>query len=176
VFIVGLLIPIRRSLISMSTCGRCGCCGDQIPGWPDAALRTSTFCHSSGKTRRANIPRRRALYQHGARGCHPGTVFTTNLAWTASFVLPSSLPAARQEARNIGHKSNGISHNAFLDERFGLAAKSRHPDQPVHIDILTAHFVQHPNGSTWCGEHLFGDISIGTWTGLPGASARASPT
>ena len=59
-------------------------------------------------------------------------------------------------------KSNGIVHTMpFWDERFA-AAKARHPgvetDQ-YHIDILTAHFVQHPDWfDVVVGSNLFGDI------------------
>ncbi|MBD3678418.1 MAG: tartrate dehydrogenase [Rhodobacteraceae bacterium] len=59
-------------------------------------------------------------------------------------------------------KSNGIVHTMpFWDERFA-AAKERFPgvktDQ-YHIDILTAHFVQHPDWfDVVVGSNLFGDI------------------
>lgn len=59
-------------------------------------------------------------------------------------------------------KSNGIIHTMpYWDERFAEAAK-RHPgvetDQ-YHIDILTAHFVQHPDWfDVVVGSNLFGDI------------------
>jgi len=59
-------------------------------------------------------------------------------------------------------KSNGIVHTMpYWDERFA-AAKKRHPgidtDQ-FHIDILVAHFVQHPDWfDVVVGSNLFGDI------------------
>ena len=59
-------------------------------------------------------------------------------------------------------KSNGIVHTMpYWDERFKAAAE-RHPgvttDQ-FHIDILTAHFVQHPDWfDVVVGSNLFGDI------------------
>ncbi|MEZ4421993.1 MAG: tartrate dehydrogenase [Gemmatimonadota bacterium] len=59
-------------------------------------------------------------------------------------------------------KSNGIVHTMpFWDERFRAAA-ARHPDvgtAQFHIDILTAHFVLHPDWfDVVVGSNLFGDI------------------
>jgi tartrate dehydrogenase/decarboxylase / D-malate dehydrogenase len=59
-------------------------------------------------------------------------------------------------------KSNGIVHTMpFWDERFAAAA-ARHPGvgtAQFHIDILTAHFVQHPDWfDVVVGSNLFGDI------------------
>ena len=59
-------------------------------------------------------------------------------------------------------KSNGIIHTMpFWDERFRAAAKE-FPDvktSQYHIDILTAHFVQHPDWfDVVVGSNLFGDI------------------
>ena len=59
-------------------------------------------------------------------------------------------------------KSNGIIHTMpFWDERFALIAKKYHEvktDQ-YHIDILTAHFVNHPDWfDVVVGSNLFGDI------------------
>jgi tartrate dehydrogenase/decarboxylase/D-malate dehydrogenase len=59
-------------------------------------------------------------------------------------------------------KSNGIVHTMpFWDERF-TAVKADYPDvetSQYHIDILTAHFVQHPDWfDVVVGSNLFGDI------------------
>ncbi|MYZ47240.1 tartrate dehydrogenase [Propylenella binzhouense] len=59
-------------------------------------------------------------------------------------------------------KSNGIIHSMpFWDERFA-AIKAEYPDiatSQYHIDILTAHFVQHPDWfDVVVGSNLFGDI------------------
>ncbi len=59
-------------------------------------------------------------------------------------------------------KSNGITFTMpFWDERFHAMAK-QYPDIRVdqyHIDILTAHFVQHPDWfDVVVGSNLFGDI------------------
>jgi tartrate dehydrogenase/decarboxylase/D-malate dehydrogenase len=59
-------------------------------------------------------------------------------------------------------KSNGIMHTMpYWDERFAEMKKS-YPDvktDQFHIDILTAHFVQHPDWfDVVVGSNLFGDI------------------
>ncbi len=59
-------------------------------------------------------------------------------------------------------KSNGIIHTMpFWDERFALMAK-QYPEvktDQYHIDILCAHFVQHPDWfDVVVGSNLFGDI------------------
>ena len=59
-------------------------------------------------------------------------------------------------------KSNGIIHTMpFWDERFRATA-NEFPDvktSQYHIDILTAHFVQHPDWfDVVVGSNLFGDI------------------
>src|SRR5207248_1808394 len=59
-------------------------------------------------------------------------------------------------------KSNGIIHSMpYWDERFAAMAKA-YPSVKTaqyHIDILTAHFVQHPDWfDVVVGSNLFGDI------------------
>ena len=59
-------------------------------------------------------------------------------------------------------KSNGIMHTMpYWDERFSLMAE-QYPGistNQFHIDILTAHFVQHPDWfDVVVGSNLFGDI------------------
>src|SRR5271166_3646413 len=59
-------------------------------------------------------------------------------------------------------KSNGIIHTMpFWDERFSVVARD-YPDvrtDQYHIDILTAHFVRHPDWfDVVVGSNLFGDI------------------
>jgi tartrate dehydrogenase/decarboxylase/D-malate dehydrogenase len=59
-------------------------------------------------------------------------------------------------------KSNGIIHSMpYWDERFALMSKN-FPDvktDQYHIDILTAHFVQHPDWfDVVVASNLFGDI------------------
>jgi len=59
-------------------------------------------------------------------------------------------------------KSNGIIHTMpYWDERFQTLARD-YPEVTIdqyHIDILTAHFVQHPDWfDVVVGSNLFGDI------------------
>jgi tartrate dehydrogenase/decarboxylase/D-malate dehydrogenase len=69
-------------------------------------------------------------------------------------------------------KSNGITVTMpFWDERFKLMA-ARYPDvrtDQYHIDILTAHFVQHPDWfDVVVGSNLFGDILSDLGPGVTG--------
>lgn len=82
-------------------------------------------------------------------------------------------------------KSNGIVHTMpFWDERFA-AAKARHPGietAQYHIDILTAHFVLHPDWfDVVVGSNLFGDILSDLGPAVAGSigiapSANINPT
>ncbi len=70
-------------------------------------------------------------------------------------------------------KSNGIIHTMpFWDERFALMAKNYpgvQTDQ-YHIDILTAHFVRHPDWfDVVVGSNLFGDILSDLGPGVVGS-------
>jgi len=81
-------------------------------------------------------------------------------------------------------KSNGIIHTMpFWDERFKAIA-GEYPDvktDQFHIDILTAHFVQHPDWfDVVVGSNLFGDILSDLGPALAGsigiaASANLNP-
>ena len=72
--------------------------------------------------------------------------------------------ASGRERRKVtsATKSNGIMHTMpYWDERFRAMAES-YPDVETaqfHIDIMTAHFVQHPDWfDVVVGSNLFGDI------------------
>jgi tartrate dehydrogenase/decarboxylase/D-malate dehydrogenase len=72
--------------------------------------------------------------------------------------------ARRRERKHVtsATKSNGIIHSMpFWDERFAAIA-TEYPDvrtDQFHIDILTAHFVQHPDWfDVVVASNLFGDI------------------
>jgi tartrate dehydrogenase/decarboxylase/D-malate dehydrogenase len=72
------------------------------------------------------------------------------------------LAEGRRKHVTSATKSNGIFHSMpFWDERFAAVA-ARHPGVTVaqfHIDILAAHFVQHPDWfDVVVGSNLFGDI------------------
>jgi tartrate dehydrogenase/decarboxylase/D-malate dehydrogenase len=81
-------------------------------------------------------------------------------------------------------KSNGIIHTMpFWDERF-KAVSQQYPDVKTaqfHIDILTAHFVQHPDWfDVVVGSNLFGDILSDLGPAIAGsigiaASANLNP-
>ena len=76
--------------------------------------------------------------------------FAFNLAWSRKKHLTSAT------------KSNGIIHTMpFWDERFRTIS-AEYPDvrtDQYHIDILTAHFVRHPDWfDVVVGSNLFGDI------------------
>jgi len=72
------------------------------------------------------------------------------------------LAQTRDKKVTSATKSNGIIHTMpYWDERFELISKD-YPDietDKFHIDILTAHFVQHPDWfDVVVGSNLFGDI------------------
>ncbi len=74
-------------------------------------------------------------------------------------------------------KSNGIIYTMpYWDERFA-AMSAQYPDiktDQFHIDILTAHFVQHPDWfDVVVGSNLFGDILSDLGPGVTGTIAVA---
>ena len=79
-------------------------------------------------------------------------------------IMRYAFDLARTRKRHItsATKSNGIIHTMpFWDERFSVVARD-FPDiraDQYHIDILTAHFVKHPDWfDVVVGSNLFGDI------------------
>ncbi|MBI1846070.1 MAG: tartrate dehydrogenase [Candidatus Rokubacteria bacterium] len=79
-------------------------------------------------------------------------------------VMRYAFERARQRRQHVtsATKSNGIIHSMpYWDERFAAVAKE-YPGvntAQYHIDILTAHFVQHPDWfDVVVGSNLFGDI------------------
>jgi tartrate dehydrogenase/decarboxylase/D-malate dehydrogenase len=79
-------------------------------------------------------------------------------------IMRFAFERARQRRRHVtsGTKSNGIIHSMpYWDERFAEMAR-QYPDVKTaqfHIDILTAHFVQHPDWfDVVVASNLFGDI------------------
>ncbi|TAN21251.1 MAG: tartrate dehydrogenase [Acidobacteria bacterium] len=79
-------------------------------------------------------------------------------------VLRYAFELARTRRKHVtsATKSNGIVHTMpFWDERFRAMA-AQYPDvkaDQYHIDILTAHFVRHPDWfDVVVGSNLFGDI------------------
>jgi tartrate dehydrogenase/decarboxylase/D-malate dehydrogenase len=79
-------------------------------------------------------------------------------------VMRYAFELAKTRKRHVtsATKSNGIIHTMpFWDERFAAVSKD-YPDIRIdqfHIDILTAHFVRHPDWfDVVVGSNLFGDI------------------
>jgi tartrate dehydrogenase/decarboxylase/D-malate dehydrogenase len=79
-------------------------------------------------------------------------------------ILRYAFALAEKRRRHVtsATKSNGIIHTMpFWDERFAAVA-AEHPQvkaDQYHIDILTAHFVRHPDWfDVVVGSNLFGDI------------------
>jgi tartrate dehydrogenase/decarboxylase/D-malate dehydrogenase len=79
-------------------------------------------------------------------------------------VMKFAFELARKRKKHLtsATKSNGIIHTMpFWDERFREIA-TKYPDirtDQFHIDILTAHFVRHPDWfDVVVGSNLFGDI------------------
>jgi tartrate dehydrogenase/decarboxylase/D-malate dehydrogenase len=79
-------------------------------------------------------------------------------------ILRYAFELARKRKSHVtsATKSNGIIHTMpFWDERFSILGKE-FPDvrtDQYHIDILTAHFVRHPDWfDVVVGSNLFGDI------------------
>ena len=95
--------------------------------------------------------------------------------------------ASTRKAKHVtsATKSNGIIHTMpFWDERFAAIA-SEYPDvraDQYHIDILTAHFVLHPDWfDVVVGSNLFGDILSDLGPAISGTigiapSANINPT
>ena len=79
-------------------------------------------------------------------------------------ILRFAFELARKRKSHVtsATKSNGIIHTMpFWDERFKIVSQD-YPDVRIdqyHIDILTAHFVRHPDWfDVVVGSNLFGDI------------------
>jgi tartrate dehydrogenase/decarboxylase/D-malate dehydrogenase len=79
-------------------------------------------------------------------------------------IITYAFELARTRKKHVtsATKSNGIVYSMpFWDERFAAISK-RYPDiktDQYHIDILTAHFVAHPDWfDVVVGSNLFGDI------------------
>jgi tartrate dehydrogenase/decarboxylase/D-malate dehydrogenase len=79
-------------------------------------------------------------------------------------ILRYAFELARKRKSHVtsATKSNGIIHTMpFWDERFQAIARE-YPDvrtDQYHVDILTAHFVRHPDWfDVVVGSNLFGDI------------------
>ena len=177
----GLLIPIRRGFDQYVNLRPC----KLMPGVAHAAGRprrrrisTSTWC---GRTPRASTA-------PSAAGCSPGTdrefvsqqSILTRIGTDRIMKYAFELAMTRQRKKlTSATKSNGITFTMpYWDERFAEMAKN-YPEvttDQFHIDILCAHFVQHPDWfDVVVGSNLFGDILSDLGPAVAGRSAsRAS--
>ena len=158
----GLLIPIRRGFqqyvnlrrVSLLK-GMKASVSDFEPGQIDfCVVRENTegeYSEIGGRINRGT-PDELAIQE---------TVFTRR---GCDRVMRYAFELAKTRKRHVtsATKSNGIIHTMpFWDERFAAVSKD-YPDIRIdqfHIDILTAHFVRHPDWfDVVVGSNLFGDI------------------
>ena len=160
----GLLIKLRRELRAVRQHPP-GAADARASGrrWPTASRATSTSS-SCARTTRASIPRSAAAASRAPtrRWCMQTSVFTrrgVDRIMRYAFELAGTRPAQHVTSAT---KSNGMFiAMPYWDERFKAMA-AHYPDirtDQYHIDILTAHFVQHPDWfDVVVGSNLFGDI------------------
>jgi tartrate dehydrogenase/decarboxylase / D-malate dehydrogenase len=159
----GLLIPIRRSF-------------DQYVNMRPVRLLPGIASPLAGRTSKEIdfvIIRENTEGEYSQIGgrLYPGTerevvvqesIFTrTGVDRVQRYAFELARKRARKHVTSAT-KSNGIIHTMpFWDERFRAAA-AEYPDirtSQYHIDILTAHFVQHPDWfDVVVASNLFGDI------------------
>ena len=159
----GLLIPIRREF-------------DQYVSLRPVRLFDGVPCPLAGRTSGdidIVIVRENSEGEYSQIGGHlfPGTeremvvqetVFTrTGVDRIVRYAFELARSRPRKQLTSAT-KSNGIIHTMpYWDERFALM-KQQYPEvetDQYHIDILTAHFVQHPDWfDVVVGSNLFGDI------------------
>jgi tartrate dehydrogenase/decarboxylase/D-malate dehydrogenase len=158
----GLLIPIRRAFQQYVNLRPVRLlCGIDSPlkGFPPGAIdicvvrenNEGEYSEAGGRLYRdtdADLAIQETIFSR--RGCDR--------------VMRYAFDLARNRKRHVtsATKSNGIIHTMpFWDERFSSVARN-FPDirtDQYHIDILTAHFVQHPDWfDVVVGSNLFGDI------------------
>src|ERR1700738_2867899 len=158
----GLLIPIRRTFrqyVNLRPVRLLGGIDSPLKNWKSGQI-DFTIVRENNEGEYSNIGGR--LYE-GTEDemAVQQTVFTRR---GVNRVLRFAFELARKRNKHLtsATKSNGIIHTMpFWDECFhGMAAEF--PDvrtDQYHIDILTAHFVRHPD---WfdivVGSNLFGDI------------------
>ena len=159
----GLLIPIRRAmdqyvnlrpvrLFDGVPCPLAGRSVDDIDFWVVRENTEGEYSQIGGRiyegTEHEMVTQNAVFTRHG-----------TDRILRYAFDLAQSRPKKHLTSAT---KSNGIFHTMpFWDERV-KAASADYPDVTVdqyHIDILTAHFVRHPDWfDVVVGSNLFGDI------------------
>ncbi len=158
----GLLIPIRRSFhqyVNLRPCRLLQGISTPLKDFPPGVI---DFCivreNNEGEYSEAGG---RMFRNTEAEFAIQETVFTRS---GCDRVMRYAFELARKRRKHVtsATKSNGIVFTMpFWDERFA-AAKNEFPDikaDQFHIDILTAHFVRHPDWfDVVVGSNLFGDI------------------
>jgi tartrate dehydrogenase/decarboxylase / D-malate dehydrogenase len=158
----GLLIPIRRGFqqyVNLRPVRLLGGIESPIKGFPP---RLIDFCIVRENNEGEYSEVGGSLYRDtDAELVMQETVFTRR---GCDRVMRYAFDLARTRKSHVtsATKSNGIIHTMpFWDERFFLMAK-QFPDvrtDQYHIDILSAHFVQHPDWfDVVVASNLFGDI------------------
>ena len=158
----GLLIPIRRALqqyVNLRPVRLLRGINSPLRGYPPGNIdlcivrenNEGEYSEVGGRLYRdtdAEVAIQEAVFSR--RGCDRIMGYAFDLARTRKRHVTSAT------------KSNGIIHSMpFWDERFSVVAKT-FPDVRIdqyHIDILSAHFVQHPEWfDVVVASNLFGDI------------------
>src|ERR1700716_2185899 len=158
----GLLIPIRRTFrqyVNLRPVRRFEGIASPLKNWKPGQI-DFTIVRENNEGEYSNIGGR--LYE-GTEDemAVQQTVFTRR---GVNRVLRFSFELARKRKKHLtsATKSNGIIHTMpFWDDCFHMLAEE-YPDvrtDQYHIDILTAHFVRHPDWfDVVVGSNLFGDI------------------
>jgi len=158
----GLLIPIRRSFrqyVNLRPVRLFGGIETPLKNWKTGQI-DFTIVRENNEGEYSNIGGR--LYEGTEEAMAvQQTVFTRR---GVNRVLRFAFELARTRNKHLtsATKSNGIIHTMpFWDECFHEMA-AQYPDirtDQYHIDILTAHFVRHPDWfDVVVGSNLFGDI------------------
>ena len=158
----GLLIPIRRAFqqyVNLRPARLLRGIDSPVKGFPPGNI---DFCivRENNEGEYSEVGGR--LYQHtDAEVAVQETVFTRR-GCDRIIRYAFELARTRQQHVTSATKSNGIIHTMpFWDERFSTVARGFadiRADQ-YHIDILTAHFVRHPDWfDVVVASNLFGDI------------------
>jgi tartrate dehydrogenase/decarboxylase/D-malate dehydrogenase len=158
----GLLIPIRRAFeqyVNLRPVRLLGGVRSPVKGFPPGKIDFS-IVRENNEGEYSEIGGR--LNQNtDAEMAMQETVFTRR---GCDRVMRYAFLLARERSHHVtsATKSNGIIHTMpFWDERFSAVARD-FPDvrtDQYHIDILTAHFVRHPDWfDVVVASNLFGDI------------------
>jgi tartrate dehydrogenase/decarboxylase / D-malate dehydrogenase len=158
----GLLIPIRRNFqqyVNLRPVRLLRGIDSPVKGFPPGEI---DFCivRENNEGEYSEIGGRLNRHTHAEMALQE-TVFT-RLGCDRIMRYAFDLARIRKGHVTSATKSNGIIHTMpFWDERFSVIARD-FPDvraDQYHIDILTAHFVKHPDWfDVVVGSNLFGDI------------------